>query len=498
MVITLFGDRMVAPRFEALNRLWETVRESNHDFRSTTDVFPIFEVEKVSRSLELMERGTESGAANQPPKSARALDDTEQRIVAKVEAEKKVSYQTLEDRFAHFSDRLKSLDFQGQFSLIRSANASSLSDFKAEAVRGEDELHILRDDMLVAENQLVKFKQKHNLERAAKLTSPEMLAFKVSVIVFLVLVETLMNGTFLGEGSSQGLIGGIVEAVVFAVVNIGYALVLGLSCSKLLAHRSVALKLGGYLTFAVYVVVAVGINLALAHYREIAEVSFEGAGTAVLERLQKNPAGLTDLKSWLLFGLGLLFSIVAFADACMMTDPYPGFASTEKQRNVKRVRYRSRKDQLIENLTDIRNEHNTKVNDIIRELSNRRQDFQATIAHRARLISLFNEHQNQLEQAANSLLTIYREANRKSRTTAEPKYFTTTYKMERLNAVPYVHEEWNDQELAAEINKHQQELTEQVKRVGEAYSVAIDRYHQLDTIFPGDIYGQTQAKQLGE
>lgn len=485
---------MAVPRFEALNRLWETVRESNHDFRSTTDVFPIIEVEKVSRTLELVERGAESGSANQPPKAARALDDTEQRIVAKVEAEKKASYQILEDRFDHFSDRLKSLDFQGQFSLIRSANASSLSDFKAEAVRGEDELHILRDDMLVAENQLVKFKQKHNLERAAKITSPEMWAFKVSVIVFLVLIETFMNGNFLGEGSSQGLIGGIIEAFVFAVVNIGYALALGLACSKLLAHRSIVFKLGGYLTFAAYVVVAVGINLALAHYREIAEVSFEGAGTAVIERLRTNPAGLTDLKSWLLFGLGLLFSIVAFADACLMTDPYPGFASTEKQRNVKRTRYRSRKDHLIENLTDIRNDHNNKVNDIIRELSNRRQDFQATIAHRARVISLFNEHQNHLEQAANSLLTIYREANRKSRTNPEPKYFGTTYRMDRLNAVPHVHEEWNDQELAVEINKHQQELTEQVKRIGEAYSVAIDRYHQLDTIFPGDINGQTKAK----
>lgn len=303
-----------------------------------------------------------------------------------------------------------------------------------------------------------------------------------------------MNGNFLGEGSSQGTVGGIIEAFVFAVVNIGYALGLGLACSKLLAHRSIVFKVGGYVTFAAYVVVAVGINLALAHYREIAEVSFDGAGTAVIERLRTNPAGLTDLKSWLLFGLGLLFSIVAFADACLMTDPYPGFASTEKQRNVKRTRYRSRKDELIENLTDIRNDHNSKVNDIIRELSNRRQDFQATIAHRARVISLFNEHQNQLEQAANSLLTIYREANRKSRTSPEPKYFGTTYRMDRLNAVPHVHEEWNDHELAVEINKHQQELTEQVKRIGEAYSVAIDRYHQLDAIFPGDINGQTQTK----
>ncbi|CDZ30387.1 Hypothetical protein, partial CDS, partial [Neorhizobium galegae bv. officinalis] len=83
------------------------MRESNHDFRASTDIFPILDTEKVSRNLELNERGEANGTNNRPVKSARALDEVEQQIVAKVEEEKKGSYQLLEDQFATFSDRLR-------------------------------------------------------------------------------------------------------------------------------------------------------------------------------------------------------------------------------------------------------------------------------------------------------------------------------------------------------------------------------------------------------
>lgn len=131
----------MAARFEALNRLWGSVRASNHDFRASTDIFPVFDIQKVSDSLDLARNGQANGAQNRPAKSARALDEIEQRIVAKVEEEKKASYQVLEDQFHTFADRLRNLDFEGQFGLIRQANITSLSDFKAEVTMGEDELH---------------------------------------------------------------------------------------------------------------------------------------------------------------------------------------------------------------------------------------------------------------------------------------------------------------------------------------------------------------------
>src|SRR4051794_26647864 len=131
----------MAGRFEALNRLWETVRHSNHDFRATIDIFPILDPESVNRTLELVERGTRNGAENLPAKTAKALDDVEQRIVSTVEKKKKKSHQILEDEMGRFSERLQGLDFAGQFLLIRKSNAETLSAFTADVSTGEDELH---------------------------------------------------------------------------------------------------------------------------------------------------------------------------------------------------------------------------------------------------------------------------------------------------------------------------------------------------------------------
>lgn len=475
----------MAVRFDALNRLWGTVRESNHDFRASTDIFPVHDVEKASHSLELEERGANNGSNNRPVKAAQAFDDIEQQIVAKIEEERKTSYQVVEDQFHTFSDRLRSLDFDGQFGLIRQANYTSISDFKAEVTVGEDELHGLRRDLKVAEDELDAFKETHGLRRAAKVAKPAMTFFKITLVVLLLLVETVLNGSFLAKGNEQGLVGGVTQAFTFALLNIGVALFLAFFGVRQLAHKSVFRKLIGLIALGAYFAFAVGLNLALAHFRELSATVFTDVGQEVMTRVLSNPLALADLNSWTLFGIGLLFSVVAFTDGCLMTDPYPGFAGTQKRVKAAREEYVERKNDLIENLKEIRDDHNDKVEAIIRDLSQRRAEHQAIIAHRTRVIGLFAEHQNQLERSANALLTIYREANRRTRTDPEPKYFRNQYKMERLVPNPHAAEEWNDKELADRINEAQKELSEQMRRISAEFEEAVQRYHQLDKLFPG-------------
>ena len=480
-------------RFEALNRLWDNVRETSHDFRASTDVFPVVDIEKLGSTLDLKEKGAAAGRQNRPAPDAQSFDETEQRLVAWVEAEKKSSYQILEDQFQTFDSRLRNLDFEGQFGLIRQANASSVSDFKAEVASGVDELHGLRRKLKTAEDEMVGFKATHKLQRAAKVSSKAAWGFKVSLIVFLVLIEMVMNGSFLAKGSEQGLVGGVTEAAAFAFLNIGAALMFSFFCVRFLVHRSYALKLLGLLGLVAYVAVALGINIALAHYREVSATILSGAGAEVIQRLKATPLGLTELNSWMLFAIGLMFSLVAFIDGCYLTDPYPGFAGVQKRLDAARDNYIDRKLDLIEDLREIRDDHNSKIEEIIRDLSLRRQETAAIIAHRARTAGLFAEHQNHLERAANVLLTSYRDANRTARTEQEPPYFKAAYRMERLTPVIRTEEEWDDKVLGSRIQSAQTELSEQIKRIGDEFERAIEKYHQLDNLFPESILGSTQA-----
>lgn len=477
-----WGKHWLAKRFDALNRLWESVRADSHDFSKLTETFPNLDVEKVAKSMELAERGAERGSANQPPKTAKPWDEVELAIIERVEGVRKSSHQLLEDQLQLYGERLTSLDFEGQFGTIMQANATSISDFKAEIASGVDELHGLRRDLYDAENERAVFRRKHGLERAARVSGGLWTSLKVAVIVTILLLETALNGAYLAKGSDQGLVGGISEALGFSVLNIGAALIFALFCVRLLAHRSAFSKLIGLASLAGYVALVATLNLALAHYREASGTLATGAGAEVVRRLWEAPLGLAELDSWILFGIGTLFSIVAFIDGWFLTDPYPGYGGVEKRLQARRTTYVTRKQDLIDDLRDVRDEHNEKVEEIIKALSDRRREHEAILYGRSRLISLFEEHQNQLDRAANSLLLIYREANRKARKEPAPKYFGEPYRPQRLNPVHTVPESGG---VAETVRRAQEELTAQVRRIGDDFAEAVDQYHKLDKLFPG-------------
>lgn len=474
----------MAKTFDGFNRLLEKVRESSHEFVVTTEIFPNLDVERVARDMNLVQEGKNRGALNQPPKSSKSLDDVELAIVGKVQDAKSTAYNNLEDQLQLFAGRLGGLDFEGQFSDIHKANAQGVSDFKAEIVRGRNELHGLRRALNAAEEDYADFRKRHRITRAARVSEGYIWFLKVSFLVFLFLVESIMNGVFLARGSDMGIVGGIAEALSFSFLNIGIALIFALFCVSLVAHRSHFLKLVGIGSVIAYGALAIALNLGLAHYREVTGSILEDAGPLVMSRLVNDPVGLTDIKSWLLFGIGLLFSIFAFIDGWYLRDPYLGYAAVYKQLLAARSKYSSRQEELIEDLLGVRDDHNEKVDFIIKSLNGRRREHSAIIAHRAKLLSLFVQYQEQLERTANVLLKRYREANAKARTEATPKYFDNAYKLDRIKPTKAGESELTDNAVAESIRKAQAELTEQIKNIAAVCDDGIDQYRELDKLHP--------------
>src|SRR6202040_1601698 len=170
-------------------------------------------------------------------------------------------------------------------------------------------------------------------------------------------------------------------------------------------------KLFGLFALLFYLFLLVAINLSLAHYREVSAALITDAGREVLLRLRTTPFALVDLKSWLLFGLGVLCSLIAFADSFLIFDPYPGYASLEKRRAGAHDAYIRRKNDLIAKRLDIRDEPIEILEEANRDLSIRRSEHDSILESRARVARLFAAHQSHLDRAVNVLLAVYREAN---------------------------------------------------------------------------------------
>src|SRR3984893_2007822 len=416
----------------ALSRLVNGLKREQHDYRVSLDVFPVLNTASRAADLGLGRTGAERGAREEPAAGTVAFDDVENSVIERVEAEKNAAHGTLLDEVRTYKERLTGLDFEGRFGTIRQAAPAAVSEFRAEAAQGRDELHSLRRHLRDLELERDEFRLRHNLKRAAHWATGGNLTIKVGILLVLFVFEVFLNGFFLAKGSELGYLGGAAEAFTFALLNIGVSFLIAVVGVREVNHRDPFRKLFGFFALLCYLALLVAINLSLAHYREVSAALITDAGREVLLRLKMMPLALVDFKSWLLFGLGVLCSLIAFADSFLIFDPYPGYASLEKRRTGAHDAYIRRKNDLIAGLLEIRDDGIEILEEANRDLSLRRSEHDSILESRARVVRLFSAHQTYLDRAANVLLSIYREANKGLRKTPPPRRFSVAYVLEKL------------------------------------------------------------------
>ena len=216
-------------------------------------------------------------------------------------------------------------------------------------------------------------------------------------LVVCIILETGFNGSFLAEGSEQGLVGGVTVALGFSFLNIGVA-TLAAFLVKNFRHCSIFRKLIGIITFPLYLGLAGLLNLTLGHYRETSQDMFGGAGKEVIRRLAEAPFHLNDIQSWILTGVGISFSIGAFIDASTIGDPYLGYSGVERRLQKSREAYKVTRQDLIDRLTSVRDDYSSKITEIVGDLAARKREYDVIISHRTRIFHLFDEHQDRLER----------------------------------------------------------------------------------------------------
>ena len=265
-------------RLPALQRLIEGLWRPSHVYAAPLQVFPDISVDALARELDIVAIGSERGKRNEPPTNSAVLDDVEHDIVDRIYAERKAAYQQAVDQLETYSDRLSALDFEGRFTAIKHAAPDAVSQFKVEALQGRDQLFHLRRTLVDNEKERNAFKKRHRLERAPRVSSGTATFLKVAFLLFLFVLETYVNGAFLAKGNELGLLGGVVEAFAFAVLNLVVSFYIGLFGVRQVNTASIFRKLLGALSFIIWVGFALCLNLALSHYREISGCSTKMPG----------------------------------------------------------------------------------------------------------------------------------------------------------------------------------------------------------------------------
>lgn len=475
----------------ALARLMKGLRREPHDFRASLEVFPALDPDVMARDLSVEREGRRRGAMGEPPFAAAGLDEMERRIVERIEAEKKAAHGVFLDQLRVYDERRANLDFEGRFAEIRQAAPAAVSEFKAEAATGRDELNRLRRSIREHEEEKEAFKRANRLTRAPHPPSPGAQAIKYGFVVLLMVFETVLNGTFLAKGSELGLLGGTTEAFAFALLNVMGSFLFGRLGLPQLVHRGLLRKLVGLLALAAWVLFALALNLALAHYREVSGQFLDAGGAAVITRLIADPLALTDIKSWLFFGIGFFFSVAALIDGYATVDPYPGFGGIQRRLDAAHQTYIDRKQALIDTLLDVRDTYIETLEEANRDLSARRAEYDQILTGRARLVRLFEQHQAHLAEVVGTLLALYRETNRRARRTDPPAHFAVPYGFARLSV------EADVPDLSAEaasvrerVAEAQRLLVDEVTAIHREFDAAVARYHQIDDLVREDFHAK--------
>lgn len=478
----------------ALGRLVNGLRREPHDYRPSLDVFPVLNVDKLAADMALAKTGLKRGSRDEPAADSETYDDVESQVIERIEAERNAAHATLLDELRTYKERLTGLDFEGRFGTIRQAAPAAVSEFRAEAAQGRDELHSLRRHLRDLELERDEFQRRHRLKRTARFAAGGNLTLKVGILLVLFVFEIFLNGFFLAKGSELGYLGGAVEAFTFALLNIGVSFLIGAVGVRELNHRNVLRKLFGLISFFAYVALLVGLNLALAHYREVSAALITDAGREVLVRLRTMPLALVDLKSWLLFGLGVVCSLIAFADAFLIFDPYPGYGALEKRRAAAHDAYIRRKNELIARLLDIRDDAIEILEEANRDLSIRRAEHDSILEGRARMVRLFATHQAHLERTANALLAIYREADKGARKSPPPRRFAKAYALEKIPVEQELLETSAREDLRHSIAESQSILVHQIEAVHAEFERAFASYREIDELVEEKSVVRSSAK----
>lgn len=455
-----------------------------HNYREGPDYFPQLDTAVTKKRLKLDERGQERGRQNLPCTDAKALDDVEQNIVTLIQSESQTSLDKVLGHLRTYQDRISMLGFDQKMLEFSHIANNAVSDLKRCVHEGRDYLYQLHRDVGRIENELTTFRDQNRLKRMAHYPDSHVLHW--AIIAVIVVVESLINGIFLARGAELGLIGGIGQALVIALINVGIGLSVGQIFLRQCIHRAWWHKLVGGLGTLLLVVLSVAFNLVVAHYRNAlgGPIPDEAVRTAWTLFLQA-PLGVADVMSWLLFLLGLVFFFIALWDGWKMDDPYPGYGSLARRQQILNDDYAATKSELLGELERVRDTALGKLNQITKDINNYKSEHETILSSQRKLLSSFDEHLRHLQQCGNELLSVYREANRRARTTLEPAYYTEPWTLDRPN-IPTELTEIRVSVTTLETNMSDKfgEFKTWSDEISARYDAAVQEYLKIEQITP--------------
>lgn len=440
------------------------------------DPFVQVDREATVEKLRLPQRGAELGAQDVPPTDAVALDVVETEIIAAVKDHLTSAQIDAANHIRTYEQRLSELHLLHELAAIKSAALKALGDFQAQVFVWSNRLATRRDAIADSYVEISAFKRNNGLNRPFH--EVPSLVVPGSTIAFAWLMEAIGNSFFLRVNDEMGWAGGMFAAAIIAFINVLASVLTGKWLFPRTNLRSRSDRLLAYAGIAGWLIFLLVWNLGAAHYRDAKSSGLASPETAAIGLTWQSPFHLDSIYSWGLFVIGLLAALISARGGYGMDDPYPGYGDIGRRHKERCEDYANEVSQATDELRNIRDEAFEEAQSVKRELGQQFRERHRIVAGQAAFRRRYNEHQDHLEQTANTLLSVYRHANTKARTTRPPAHFSDRWTFSR-SELPEIYEEPIRE---ADIHAAEAALDTAIDRISVAFEESIRSFKPLDEL----------------
>jgi hypothetical protein len=391
---------------------------------------------------QLAREGATEGSVNRPDANAASPDLHEVQLITTakqfISAEEALFADSLVDadrESREITQRIEALDVSCSSHLNHDLVESA---FRSSLATNEHELVSSCAAEMEARAALNGFKAKHGIKEPARYPSDRL--FHFSLLILFVALETGINAFFY-EGSS-GLLGGAIIALSVAAVNMGIAAWLGafFRYSNLPDTKS---KLIGYGSMSVFLLTGLFLNLIFATFRiqyqlvqqKAINDGLQEPSTVMMVEAFKNSVvdafavfqfnfPSIDFMSLILFFVGIGCSVIAFWKGYTYDDKHPGYGDIDRTHKAVENAFTLAKDRTFKEAEATVRQLADEVENLRNQIVTEQRNVSALKAKAQSSQTSFVNASTVIQSELNLVIETYRAANRATRATTAPAYFS--------------------------------------------------------------------------
>lgn len=461
---------------------------------SSEDLFVPIDIEKVNKQIGVEKRAKESAAHDLPSSNAKNLDANESKIVLSFKEELKDISSRIHDKKIAINDSIYKLNIGAEVADLRNFPENIQHLLKNKIVEFRERLTSVKSQKEALEKEFINFKNENELTRSPEY--PESKFLFIAILGAIIVIEFLCNGYFFSKGSDLGLVGGISQASIVAVINVFNAFLIGLYLFPNVNHNSIIRKVLGYFSLLFLVITVISYNLLVAHFRDQLSIDASNAIKSTIDSFFNNPVSLNSFDSWLLCFLGCIFAIIAFIDGYTFDDKYPGFGSLDRRKLQAQDDYSVEREAIAEEIKLLYSESEAALLDIVENIKSNIGSLNSLILLKESLAFNFDQHNEHLNDGCNVVLQFYRDSNEKNRNSPVPSYFRERCDITRNENIINEDEVQRDKDFFAKEKSKLHSINTEVplikNKVSEIYRNSFNSLTDLDDFFlksEGEISG---------